>query len=226
MNTARIVNEARAMADRFVEQGGRTVKVPVFDYDNWREVYRREQDGSSLTAHRDHSRRNFYLMHYLRAKGVEVVPVAVRADEFAAWVAGGEHDLSDGHGLAHAIGDYVNRPEAKAAPCQHSSELIDELARAAGAVATITAFGDDSENPEVLSAVLHTPDGEVLATLELLAAEMTAQQAWEKVERFLDRYAPRGVFHDRTVRRPEFCGDCNALLVNVASPEDVRSQGA
>lgn len=226
MDTGRIVSEARAMAQRFVDQGGHTVKVPVFSYDDWRAVYGREPDGASVSAHRTQTRRNFYLMHFLRAQGVEVVPVAVRAEEFEAWAGDSGHDLGDGHGLAHAVGDYVNRPEARPAPCQHSSELIDELARAAGAVATITAFGEDGENPEVLSAVLHTPDGQVLATLELLAADMTAQQAWDKVERFLDRYAPKGVFHDRTVRRPEFCGDCNALLVNVASPEDVRGQQA
>lgn len=227
MDTERIIKEARAMTQAFVDKGGQQVKVPVFDYENWRQVYQRPADGDSLSAHRQHTRRNFYLMHFLRAQGVEVAPVVVRADEFNAWAKDyeghDEHDMSDGHGLAHAVGEYVNRPQAQISPCQHDSGMGQMLAEVGGALATITSFGEDQDQPEVLSVAVHTSGGEVLTSLELLAADMSGEQAWGKVQKYLDSITPKAVFHDRTVRRPEFCGDCNALLVNVASPQDIAA---
>ena len=90
-------------------------------------------------------------------------------------------------------------------------------------LATVTVYGDTPDQPEVMCVAMHNPDGYVLETLEILAADYSPEQAWQKAEVFLDRQAPEAVFQDREIRRPEFCADCNALLVNVASQEDISA---
>lgn len=205
------------MAQQFLQQERRQVRLPVFSFEDWCQIYHRQADGASLSEHRLQTRRNWYLMRFLRDQGVEVIPVPIRAQEFFAWAQGGGHDLEDGHELAHAVGEYANRPETPVALCRHE----DMSARRGEVLATLTIFGETPEEPEVMSAAVHTDDGVVLATLEVLAAGHSPEQAWQKVSTFLDLHRPRSVFHDQVVRRPEFCSDCNALLVNLASQEDI-----
>jgi hypothetical protein len=222
LSTRKIIDQAQALARDFVERGHRRVRLPVFAYEDWCEIYRRPPGGESLHAFRTQQRRTWYLMRFLGDEGVEVEAVPVKADELLDWAEGGDHDLNDPHELAHAVGEYVNRPQARTSACRHA-ELPQGTAQALGAtLATLTVFGERPEEPEVMSIVLHRPDGAVLHSLEILACQHSPQEAWEQVQAYLDRHRPERVFHDRTVRRPEFCPDCNALLVHVASPEEVE----
>lgn len=223
MNTSQIIARARSLAEAFVGQGRDEVRLPVFDYEDWRAIHRKPAQGSSLAEWREQTRLNWYLMHFLRGMNAEVTPVPVRAEAFAAWAAGGRRDLADGHELAHALGEYVNAPLASPAACRHS-DPSDGVALGQGPpLATLTVFGESAEEPEAMAVAVHRPDGQVLASLEVLAAEHSPQEAWEQVERFLGRWRPAKVFHDQTVRRPEFCADCNSLLLGIASPQDIAA---
>ncbi|MFH1059874.1 MAG: hypothetical protein V1797_14515 [Pseudomonadota bacterium] len=223
MNTSQIIARAKSLAEAFVGQGRDEVRLPVFDYEDWRVIYRKPAQGSSLSEWREQARLNWYLMHFLRGMNAEVTPVPVRAETFQTWAAVGRHDLADGHELAHAVGEYVNDPLVLPAACRHS-DPEDGVALGQGPpLATLTVFGENGEEPEAMAAAVHRPDGQVLASLEVLAAEHSPQEAWEQVDRFLKRWQPAKVFHDQTVRRPEFCTDCNSLLLSIASAADIEA---
>jgi hypothetical protein len=213
------------MAQRFAAQGLESARVPVFAFEDWRRIYQRPAEGAALGAFREQQRRTFYLLHFLRQLGVEPEPVPVRAEEFEAWARGSGHELADGHAVAHAVGEYVNQPSTPVAPCRHGGVPAEVLAAMGPALATITAFGESPEEPEVLASVVHLADGSVLNQLQLLAVEHSPQEAWQRIEDFLDAHKLERVFHDRQVRRPEFCPDCGALLSQVASDQDVAAAG-
>ncbi len=223
MNIRAIIDQARGLAQQFVAKGHDQVRLPVFDYQDWQAIYRRPAEGASLSEFRRQTKVNWYLMHFLRDMGVEVAPVPVRAGQFLPWAEKTSHDLSDGHELAHAVGEYVNDPASLATACRHSDLAAGLLPGQGPALATITIFGETGEQPEVMSVVIHRPDGQVLASLQLLADEYSPDQAWEKAVEFLDRFHPGRVFHDQTIRYPDFCPDCNDLLVNVASSADIEA---
>lgn len=223
MNLSSLIEQARAMAKQFVAKGHAEVRLPVFDYEDWRQIYRRPAQGSSLSEFRQQTKTSFYLMHFLREMGVEVLPVPVRASQFLPWAQKTSHDLADGHDLAHAVGEYVNDPVTPTTGCRHSDMLSGLLPGQGPALATITVFGENNEQPEVMSVVIHRPDGQVLTSLEILAVDHTPQEAWDQAVAFLDRFRPGRVFHDHTIRYPEYCADCNALLVNVASAADIEA---
>lgn len=223
MNSSQIIARARSLAEAFVGQGRDEVRLPVFDYEDWRSIHRKPAQGSSLSEWREQTRLNWYLMHFLRGMNVEVTPVPVRAEAFGTWAAAGTHDLGDGHELAHAVGEYVNDRLVMPAACRHS-DPGDGVGLGQGPpLATLTVFGENADEPEAMAVAAHRPDGQVLASLEVLAAEHSPQQAWEQVERFLGRWQPAKVFHDQTVRRPEFCADCNSLLLSLASQQDIAA---
>jgi hypothetical protein len=223
VNISAIIDQARAMAQQFVAKGHDQVRLPVFDYEDWRQIYRRPAQGSSLTEYRQQSKSSFYLMHFLREMGVEVLPVPVKASQFLPWAEGTSHDLADGHELAHAVGEYVNDQATPVTNCQHSDLISGLLLGQGPALATVTIFGENNEQPEVMSVVIHRPDGQVLESLQLLAADHSPQEAWDLAVAFLDRFRPGRVFQDHTVRYPQYCTDCNALLLNVASAADVEA---
>jgi hypothetical protein len=225
LQTSRIIDEARALARDFVARGRDQVRLPVFAFEDWRKIYGKPSDGPALNSYRTQTRRSWYLFRFLREMGVEVLPTPVRAGAFLDWAAQGERNLEDGHELAHAVGEYVNHPGAPTTQCRPAAPPGEALVVEGPRMATITTFGETAESPEVLSVALHRPDGEVIATLEVLGSEHGAEEAWQKATEFLDRCTPQKVFHDRTVRRPEFCADCNALLVNVASAKDIEASG-
>lgn len=225
MNLRSIVDRAQAMANQFVAQGRDSVRLPVFDYQDWLRVYQKEEGGESLHEHRVSTKVHFYLIHFLRDMGVEVNPVPVRFSAYEAWCQASGHHPANQHDIAHAVGDYIHDALTPVTQCRHEGWDVAPGSGEANPLATLTIFGENSEQPEVMSVVLHRADGQVLATLELLAAEMPPQQAWEKAEAFLDKYAPARVFHDQTVRYPSYCADCNALLVNVASAQDIQAAG-
>ncbi|MFH1033805.1 MAG: hypothetical protein V1806_04805 [Pseudomonadota bacterium] len=223
MNISAIIAEARAMAQQFVAKGHESVRLPAFDYEDWRQIYRRPAQGSSLDEFRKQSKTSFYLMHFLREMGVEVLPVPIKASEFMPWAAKTSHDLTDGHELAHAVGEYVNDEATPVTACRHSDLMAGLLLGQGPALATVTIFGENNEQPEVMSVVIHRPDGQVLDSAQFLAADHSPQEAWDQAVTFLDRYHPGRVFQDHTVRYPNFCPDCNALLVNVASAADIEA---
>jgi hypothetical protein len=213
------------MAQRFAAQGLESARVPVFAFEDWRRVFNRPAEGSALAAFREQQRRTFYLLHFLRRQGVEPEPVPVAAGEFLAWAEESGHELGDGHAIAHAVGEYVNQPAAPVAQCRHGGVPAEVLAALGPGLATITALGESPEEPEVLVAVVHLADGSVLNQLQLLAVEHSPQEAWQHIEDFLDSHKLERVFHDRQVRRPEFCPDCGYLLSQVASAQDIQAAG-
>ena len=219
MQTTKIIQQARGMAQRFAAGKNKQMRLPVFDFDDFLDVYSLSADGASLTQFRDHCRRTWYLMHFMRGLGMDPVPIQVTAGGFEKWLENHPHDTSDGHELAHAVGDYINDPAVRPAQCEHSSEIAG-LAKGV-ALATITMFGEDPDMPEVVGVALHLHDGQVIETMEVVTAEHSPDEAWNMVQGFLDQHQPRRVFKDDTVRRPEFCSDCGALLSNVASVQDV-----
>lgn len=223
MNTSQIIARARSLAEAFVGQGKDEVRLPVFDYEDWRAIYRKPSQGSSLSEWREQTRLNWYLMHFLRGMNVKVTPVPVRAEAFETWAAKGHHDLGDGHELAHAVGEYVNDTLVPPAACRHSDPGDGVSLGQGPPLATLTVFGETSDEPEAMAVAVHRPDGQVLASLEVLAAEHSPQEAWDQVDHFLGRWQPAKVFHDQTVRRPEFCADCNSLLLSVASQQDIAA---
>lgn len=225
MKTSQIIQEAEKLADTFIAKGMDSVRLPVFDFMDWCAIYKRPSEGSSIAAFRQQVRRTWYLLHFLRTKGVEVSTVPVRQGEFLAWAQGGEHNLSDGHEIAHAVGEYVNDPAVPVSRCNHKGvprEVLDQLGPN---LATITVFGEDPEEPEAIVTVIHRSDGSVLNRIQVLAIESTPQEAWDKIKGFLDEHKLERVFHDQDVRRPEFCPDCNSLMGNVASLEDIKAAG-
>ncbi|MCB2225568.1 MAG: hypothetical protein KQH53_02740 [Desulfarculaceae bacterium] len=221
MDLNKIIQNSRSLAQRFVAKGHDAVRLPVFSFDDWRAVYDRPSDGTALADYRRQVKQNWYLMHFLREMGVEVLPVPVAAGPFAAWAKGTDHKLSDGHELGHAVGEYVNDPETPVSACRHGS--LNSDFDGLGGLATITVFGEDEDTPEVMTVAQHTSDGQVLQSLQMAAIEFSPQAAWDEAKRFLDRMRPDKVFHDEKVRKPEYCTDCNGLLVSVASPEDVAA---
>ncbi|MCF8034527.1 MAG: hypothetical protein K9K66_13190 [Desulfarculaceae bacterium] len=221
MDLKKVIDTSRSLAQRFVAKGHETVRLPVFTFDDWRAVYDRPGDGASLADYQRQVKQNWYLMHFLRAMEVEVLPVPVAAGPFAAWAQETDHKLSDGHELAHAVGEYVNDPETPVSSCRHGS--LNPDFDGLGGMATITVLGEEEDAPEVMTVVQHTSDGQVLQSLQMAAVDFSPQAAWEEAQRFLGRVRPDKVFHDEKVRKPEYCTDCNGLLVSVASPEDVAA---
>ncbi|MCB2186449.1 MAG: hypothetical protein KQJ78_08535 [Deltaproteobacteria bacterium] len=218
MQLSVLIKQAQTLADRFIAQGHKNVRLPAYDFDDWREVYDRPGTGDTLNEFRSQQKMNWYLTRLLRASGVAVDPVPVRTAAFAAWCQDTGHELTDAHARGHAVGEYVNDPAVAPADCAHA---YPELEVSPGeALATITVFGESEEQPEVLTVTLHLPDGQVLTALEILAVEHTPQEAWDLVRQFLDHHHPQNVFHDQNVRRPEYCADCGALLANVANPAE------
>lgn len=222
MDILAIVDQSRALAQAFTQKKHQEVRLPVFSFEDWRTIYDKPSDGSSLAEFRAQLKRNWYLMHFLRRDGVRVLPVPVRPDQFHPWAEESGHSLGNGHDLAHAVGEYVNRDATPVSMCRHS-EPEDLSAWVPGLLATVTVMGDTPEAPELMSVVLHDSDGTVLSTLEILAAEVSPQEAWQRVEIYLDDHEPTKVFHDKTIRRPEYCDDCGGLLVKVASPTDIQA---
>lgn len=219
MNLGHIIGEAKRLANSFVAKGHDSVRLPVIAFEDWLEIYEQTGDGPSLAEYRSQTKRNYYLMHYLRGMGVEVLPVPVRAPEFGVWARASGHNLADPHERAHAVGEYVNDIGVEPARCAHKSPLASLGGE--NVLATITVYGDTPDDPEVMTVVTHLRDGKVLDSREILAADHSPQQAWEVVETFLDERVPGRVYHDKVIRRPEYCPDCNSLQFSVASPDEM-----
>ncbi|MCF8048325.1 MAG: hypothetical protein K9L19_12325 [Desulfarculaceae bacterium] len=221
MDLNKVINNSRDLARRFVAQGHDTVRLPVFSFSDWQAIYDRPSTGASLAEYRRQAKQNWYLMHFLREMNVEVVPVPVAAGPFSQWASDSEHNLGDPHDLAHAVGEYVNDEATPPATCRHGS--LNSAYDGLGGLATITVFGEEGGTPEVMTVVQHSSEGQVLQSLQLAAVDYSPETAWEEAKKFLDRIKPQRVYHDETVRQPEYCSDCNGLMVSVASPEEAAA---
>ena len=224
MSTRGIIERAKGLAKDFAAKGHQSVRLPTFYFEDWCAVYARPDNPDSRDQYRQQARHTYYLMHFLRNLGIKVEPVPVRQAEFLTWAGKEGRSLKNGHDRGHAVGDYVNRPQTPVAPCRH--EEVAGLLALSGKeplYATITVFGETEQEPEVMSVALHQFDGSVILTRQTLAAEHSPQEAWAQTTAFLDQHQPEKVFHDQTIRQPSFCQDCGALLVNVASPQDLES---
>jgi hypothetical protein len=218
----KIINQARAMAEAFVGAGRDEVRLPVFSYEDWRGIYGQANTGESLGEYRAQTKQSWYLMHFLRAMNAEVYPVPVAAAPFAIWAQDTDHELGNAHDLAHAVGEYVNDPATPLANCRHGS--LNPTYDGLGGLATITVFGESEQVPEVMTVVQHGSEGNVLQSLQLPAVDFSPQEAWDLAKEFLDRIKPSRVFHDEKVRQPAYCPDCNGLMVNVASPDELKAK--
>ncbi|RJX34682.1 MAG: hypothetical protein C4525_06420 [Desulfarculus sp.] len=220
MDLNRIINQARDLAQRFQAAGRNEVRLPVFAYEDWRSIYNQPHTGQSLAEHHAQTKQNWYLMHFLRCMGVTVHPVPVAAGAFSQWARAGGRDLADPHELAHAVGHYANDPSTPPANCRHGS--LNPAYDGLGGLVTITVLGESEEQPEVMTVVQHSREGQVLQSLQLPAVDFSPQEAWQQAQQFLERIKPSQVFHDQQVRRPSYCPECNGLMVSVASPQEAE----
>ena len=221
MDTPKIISGAMDQAQAARQQGVTSVRLPVLSFPEFCRIFKREDDLSSRQDHRAHQKRNFYFKRFLEEQGIDVTMVTCRSEELAAWAGETNHDLNTDRERTHALAHFVGRPELPAAACVHKRPLTSAMAGTGLELfATITTFGESSERPEVLSTAIHTRDGQVVESLEVLAVEHSPQEAFGLCADFMARHGVVNAFHDQVVRRPEFCPDCGELLVNVAGPTE------
>ena len=199
------------------KQGVTSVRLPVLSFTEYCRVFEHEDDFSSRQAHRAHQKRNFYFKRFLENQGIDVTMVTCRSHELATWAREHEHALNTDRERTHALAHFVSRPDLPPAACVHKRPLTAAMADSGLELyATITTYGESPERPEVLSTAVHTQEGQVVESLEILAVDHSPQEAFGLCSDFMAKHGVVNAFHDSTVRRPEFCPDCGELLVNVA----------
>lgn len=218
MDTAKIVAEARQAAARAREMERRNVRLPVMNFTEWAALYGRHDNLAAREEHRFVQKRNFYFKRFLETEKIEVTMVACRAEAVAEWADNEGHPFFSDSDKTHVLAHYVSQPDLPPAQCVHKRPLTADLAAAGLELfATMTVYGERPDLPEILSTVVHTRDGWVVESLEVLAAECGGDEAFDKAGSFMQRHGVKHAFQDPNVRRPEFCADCGELLVNTAS---------
>jgi hypothetical protein len=221
LDTLKIISGAMEQAKAAKQQGVTSVRLPVLSFSEFCRIFEREDDYSSRQDHRTHQKRNFYFKRFLEDQGIDVTMVTCRSEELKTWARETDHDLNTDQERTHALAHFVGRPELPAAACVHKRPLTTAMAECGLELfATLTTFGESSERPEILSTAVHTRDGQVVESLEVLAVEHSPQEAFGLCSEFMAKHGVVNAFHDQVVRRPEFCPDCGELLVNVAGPAE------
>lgn len=221
MNTAEIIRGAREHARLAGRRGLKTVRLPVTSFEEWAQIYGRADDEAGREAYRRQQKRNFYFKHFLEGQGIEVTMVTCRAQEVAEWAAANGHPMTTDQERTHVLAHYAGRPELPPAMCVQKKPLTADLAGSGLELfATMTMYGESPEAPEILSTAIHTRDGWVVESLEVLGAENTPEEAFDLASRLMARHGVKSVFQDSRVRRPEFCPDCNELVVGTAGPHE------
>jgi len=221
MNTLQIIKSAQENADRAAAQGARGVRLPVVSFEDWRNFHGRKDDLSAREAHRAEQKRNYYFKRFLEAKGIGVAMVTCRADPVREWAVENDHPMQSQGERLHVLAHYVNQPDLPPAQCIHKRPLTADMAGSGLELnATLTTYGESPDAPEILSTVVHTRDGGVLESLEVLGVEHSPQEAFDLAMDLMSRHGVRNAFQDPQVRRPEFCPDCNELLVHTASARE------
>lgn len=223
MDLLKIINTARHQAKAAKERGLGQVKLSVLSYEDWARIYEQEDNLASREEHRTHQLRNYFFKHFLESEGLEVTMVACRADALLDWAEENGHPLTSKQEKTHVLAHFTHRPDLPPTTCIHNRPLTVGLAgMGMDLYATITAYGESPDNPQILSAAVHNRDGGVVESLDVLAAQHSMEEAFGMISELLAKHGVKNAFQDPEVRRPEFCPDCNELLVNVASEKEYQ----
>ena len=222
MTTSQLIKQAMFSADHLLEHNVEHVQLGLLLYRDWLEFYNRTDNPASRSARRMEQKLDWYLMRILKKKNVKVEIVLIPRLEVIEGV--GELDIPIGSDKEKktALNMLARMGKGKTAPCQHIFEY-NEIADISECLGTITIYGELNEPPEIMSAVIHLEDGSPLAFENVLAMEHSPQEARNQCFALFDRYNVKGVFNSPKTFPPEFCEDCNQLLLKVANPDEVEN---
>lgn len=220
-DTQQIIVSSREYARLAKSRGVASVRLPVMGFAEWARFFDRTDDLAARERHRGWQKRNFYFKRFLEAEGIAVTVITCPAQAVRDWAEAHGHPMTSEDERTHVLAHYVNQPDLPPAQCVHQRPLTAAMAGSGITLyGTVTWFGEGPDRPEVLSTVVHTRDGWVVESLELLGADHTVQEAFGLATEFLSRHGVRTAFQDPDVRRPEFCPDCGELLVHTAGPQE------
>ena len=226
MDTYQLINAAREHARVANEQGVRSMRLPVLSLRDWTEFFQQPVGLAAEEAHRTLQKRNYYFKHFLEGYGIEVTMVLCSASELRQWAADSNHPLTEEREKSHVLIHFINQPDLPPNKCVHKKPVTADLAGSSLELfATITMYGDNPEQPELMSTVVHTRDGQVADSLEILSVEHNPQEAFGLASELMARHGVKNAFHDPQVRTPQFCPDCNELLLNVAGSGEYEQLG-
>ncbi|MFH1134577.1 MAG: hypothetical protein V1816_00675 [Pseudomonadota bacterium] len=229
MNTSRIIAAALEAAKQAQARGVPKVILPVMEFKEWSTYHFRPDNLASREAFRAEQKRSFYFKKFLQGREIEVALVVCRADQVIAWAEEHDHPLTNDQERTHVLAHYSNQPDIAGPQCVHKKPDPAILADLGLQVyGTLSIFGESPDAPEILSAVVHTREGQVVDAKEILAAERETEEAFGLASEFFRAGGVKHAFLDQQVRRPEFCPDCHELLLNVASDaeyEQLQNQG-
>ena len=218
MNTSRIIAAAMQAADTAKKNGAAKIKLPVMEFSEWARFHFRSDNLASREAFRADQKRNYYFKRFLESRDIEVVMIVCPADKLIDWADENDHPLTTEQERTHVLAHYTNSPGVCSSQCVHKKpDASAFLSLGPEVFGTLSMFGETQESPEILSAVVHTRDGKVVDSKEILAIEHESDEAFNLASEFFRSCGVQKAFLDKTVRRPDFCPDCNELLVNVAS---------
>lgn len=223
MDTFQLISTAREHAGQAHEQGVRSIRLPVLGFSDWAGFFERPDDLAAREAHRTLQKRNYYFKHFLENHGIEVTMVLCTVADLMQWAMDHEHPLLGERERAHVLIHFINQPDLPPTKCVHKRPLTADLAGSSLELfASITMYGDNPEQPELMSTVIHTRDGLVVDSLEALSVEHDPQEAFGLASELMARHGVGNAFHDPQVREPRFCPDCNELLLNVAGSREYK----
>jgi len=226
MKTTHIIAGAQEHARRAKEKGLKSLRLPVLRFEEWAELYGRSDDLAGREAYRAGQKRNFYFKRFLEAEGIEVTMITCQARAVAGWAEAHGHPMNSDPQRTHVLAHYVNQPDLPPARCVHKRPLTPDLAESGLELyATMSMYGENPDRPEVLSTVVHTRDGLVVESLEVLAVEHSPREAFRQATELMTRHGVTRAFHDPGVHRMEFCPDCGELLVAAAGPWEYERMG-
>lgn len=218
MDVLGTIKTAKNQARQAKERGLKTVRLPVLNFEEWAEFFNRTDDLAGREAYRAWQKRNFYFKRFLEAEGVEVTVISAKAKDAADWAVANNHPLTSNKERTHVLTHYINQPDLPPSQCVHKRPLTTDMSSSGLELfATLTTFGERPDLPEILSAVIHTKDGWVVESLEVLGVEHTPKEAFEMAAGLMARHGVENAFYDEKVRRPEYCPDCGEVLVHTAS---------
>lgn len=221
MKTAQLIKQAMHSAEHLLEHGVAHVRLPILLYKDWLEFYGKEDGRESRERRRIEQKLDWYLIHFLRKNGATVEMALISRQTLLEGLGELGFSLDTEKEKRTALNKLSQMGKGSPAPCKHTFELdpVEELLPKVG---TVTIFGEPADGPEIMSAVVHLKDGSTLAYENVLASEHSPQEAQDICFSFFDRYKVTEVFSSPGIHPPEFCEDCNELLVKVADPVEVE----
>ena len=221
VDTLQIIAKAQAFARMAREQEVKNVQLPVMDFQEWRQIFDKKDNLAAREEHRTMQKRNYYFKYYLKDQNIDVTMVTCRARDIIDWAKANDHPFGDANERTHVLTHYANQPDPPPSKCVHKRPDTSFMAGLGFELyGSLTIYGERTDQPELMTIVVHTRDGAVVDYLETPIVEHPMEEAFGLVMDFLKKYGVKNAFRDPNVRRPEFCPDCNELLVNVASPKE------